>query len=74
MSEDVTLVKEAPLREPVAYQPELFGRLSAPYGSKEDRWLKFALKLGLVALLLSFEIILIYTVAFTMWRVVHATP
>lgn len=71
-SEGVTIIQE-PVR-PVHIPEEFFGRLAAPYGSREDRWLKFALKVGIVTLLLSFEAILIFTVAYTMWRIVHATP
>ena len=69
VSEEPTLVKE-----PTYIPHEFFGRLSAPYGSREDRYLLLALKLGIVIALLAFEAVLIYVVAYGMWRIVHVSP
>lgn len=55
-----------------AYIPEkeFFGPLAHPY-SEEDRYLKLALKIGLVAFVLALEVIIVGVVAIFMWNTVH---
>lgn len=52
-------------------QRRVFGPLSGPAWSNEDRYLKLVLKIGLVLTVLALDVILVGAVAFVMWDTVR---